>query len=83
MKQPYRITLTYNGNRRFRQRYHAAGAKGSRDRAADLAQYITDLHDSCWIPTPKKTITCTIRHANIIKRFDHLPSADTILQAKL
>lgn len=85
MKQPYRITLAYNNNQRFRfrQRYHAAGAKGSVERAGDLAQYITDLHDACWIPKPKEIIRCTIRIGSITRHFDHLPSASTLLQARL
>lgn len=79
----YRLTLLYNGTRRFYQRYHAAGAKGTPERAGDLAQYLTDLHDACWIPQPKKTVRCTIRIGSITRRFDHLPTADDLLQARL
>ena len=90
MSTPYRITLTYHHGtqsrrqkRQFRQTYEAAAPKHSEARAAEVAQYITDLHDAIWLPFPKTCVTCTIRLGSITQRFDHLPTASELLQKRL
>lgn len=84
---PYRISLIYNAStprrRRFYQKFTTTAPKGTPERAAEIAQFISRLHGHIWMPTGKATPRCTVRFASITRHFDTLPSPETLLTSNI